>query len=119
MIRDDLAEWLHDSDPALRWQIQRDTLGVPEKVWQVTRTRVATEGFGAELLARQDTGGQRAGGAIFPAGWESDTDEPPPWTGTTWALKDLREWGVDAADLGDTAQWLKANPRWEYDDLPY
>ena len=90
MIRDDLAEWLHDSDPALRWQIQRDILGVPEKVWQVTRTRVATEGFGAELLARQDTGGQWAGGAIFPAGWESDTDEPPPWTGTTWTLKVIR-----------------------------
>jgi hypothetical protein len=34
-------------------------------------------------------------------------------------LKDLRDWGVDAVVLGDTAARLDANSRWEYDDLPY
>jgi len=119
MIRDNLAGWLLDSDPALRWQIERDLLGAPEEVWRATRARVATEGFGADLLARQDPDGQWAGGAFFPAGWDWDADEPQPWTATTWVLKDLREWGVDAAALGDTAQRLEANARWEYDDLPY
>lgn len=113
-----LIEWLLDSDPALRWQVERDLVAEPEHVWRATRARVATEGFGAELLAHQDADGQWAGGAFFPAGWEWDTDEPQSWTATTWALNDLREWGLDAAMLGDTAQRL-AKARWEYDDLLY
>ncbi|MEJ5913670.1 squalene cyclase [Pseudokineococcus sp. 1T1Z-3] len=114
-----LADWLLDSDPALRWQVERDLLGASEEVWRATRARVATEGLGAELLARQDADGQWAGGAYFPAGWDGSSGEPQPWTATTWVLNDLREWGLDAAVLGDTAQRLAANARWEYDDLPY
>lgn len=119
MISDSLADWLLDSDPALRWQVERDLVGAPEQVWQATRARVATEGFGADLLAVQDADGQWAGGAFFPAGWDWDADEPQPWTATTWVLKDLREWGLDAPALGDTVSRLAANARWEYDDLPY
>lgn len=119
MIEAELREWLLDSDPALRWQVERDLLGAPEEVWRATRARVATEGFGARLLAEQDADGQWAGGAFFPAGWDWASGEPQPWTATTWVLKDLREWGVDAAALGDTAQRLDAVARWEYDDLPY
>ncbi|MFT4296043.1 MAG: squalene cyclase [Micropruina sp.] len=113
-----LVDWLLDSDPALRWQVERDVVGASEDVWQATRARIATEGFGAELLARQDPDGQWAGGAFFPAGWDWDSGEPQPWTATTWVLKDLREWGLDASVLGDTADKLAA-ARWEYDDLPY
>jgi hypothetical protein len=117
-----LRAWLLDSDPALRWQVERDLLGAPPEVWQETRSRVAREGFGAALLARQDPDGQWAGGAFFPAGFfgSAEAGEPgQPWVATTWALKDLREWGADAAALGDTAARLAANSRWEYDDLPY
>ena len=63
----DLTAWLRDTDPALRWQVERDLLGEPPEVWQATRARVATEGFGARLLALQDADGQWAGGAFFPA----------------------------------------------------
>ncbi len=119
MIQTGLADWLRDSDPALRWQVERDVLGVPDQIWQATRAKVATEGFGAELLARQDPDGQWAGGAFFPAGWDWGGEEPQPWTATTWALNDLREWGLDASALGDTARRLQAHARWEYDDLPY
>jgi len=45
-----LADWLLDADPALRWQVERDLLGAPEADWAATRSRVATEGFGARLL---------------------------------------------------------------------
>jgi hypothetical protein len=45
--------------------------------------------------------------------------EGQPWTATTWTLKSLREWGVDASALADTAELLARNSRWEYDDLPY
>lgn len=118
---DDVTEWLLDSDPALRWQVERDVLHLPGDVWQATRARVASEGFGAELLARQDADGQWAGGAFFPAGFDFDTigTVGQPWTATTWTLNSLREWGLDPAALGDTAERLAANSRWEYDDLPY
>ena len=117
----ELIDWLLDSDPALRWQVERDVLGAPEEVWSATRARVATEGFGARLLALQDPDGQWAGGAFFPRNFkfEQMPVEGQPWTATTWSLNALREWGVDPSALGDTAQRLASNSRWEYDNLPY
>jgi hypothetical protein len=50
-------EWLLDSDPALRWQVERDVAQQPPEVWEATRKRIATEGFGARLLALQDSDG--------------------------------------------------------------
>ena len=117
-----VLDWLLDSDPALRWQVERDLAGAPPAMWNATRARVATEGFGALLLSKQDSDGQWAGDAYFPARFfgSAEADEPgQPWTATTWSLKDLREWGVDAAALAGTAEKLTANSRWEYDDLPY
>ncbi|WP_309135545.1 squalene cyclase [Cellulomonas sp.] len=116
-----LTDWLLDSDPALRWQVERDLLGLPPSVWEATRRRVATEGFGARLLALQDPDGQWAGGAYFPAGFDfaAVATQGQPWTATTWSLNALREWGVDADVLAGTAELLDQNARWEYDDLPY
>lgn len=114
----EVREWMLDTDPALRWQVERDIVGSPPEVWQATRARAATEGIGARTLALQDADGQWAGGAYFPSD-ASDDEEGQPWTSTTWALNALREWGVDAAELGDTAARLATNSRWEYNDLPY
>lgn len=125
MMSQGLTSWMLDSDPALRWQVERDLLHEPHNVWEATRTRVATEGYGARLLALQDPDGQWAGGAYFPAKGvhdpEPDDDEGQPWTATTWSLTALREWGLDAAVLQErrTAELLSQNCRWEYDDLPY
>ncbi|WP_210604949.1 squalene cyclase [Brevibacterium oceani] len=118
MIDTQLSDWLLDSDPALRWQVERDLLGADEATWQATRARVVHEGFGAELLSRQDADGQWAGGAFFPADFAFDDDRSQPWTATTWALKDLREWGAAASALEGTAEKLQS-ARWEYEDLPY
>ena len=115
-------DWLLDSDPALRWQVERDLLHAPPAVWEATRARVATEGVGAELLSHQDADGQWAGGAYFPAGYfgSAEAEEPgQPWVATTWTLKDLREAGLDAAVLPGTAELLARHSRWEYEDLPY
>lgn len=113
-----LITWMLETDPALRWQVERDLLQLPEEVWQATRARVATEGMGSRMLAHQDPDGQWAGGAYFPA--DASDDEPgQPWTATTWSLNALREWGLDAAVLGDTAERLDANAVWEYESLPY
>lgn len=61
-----LTTWLLDSDPALRWQVERDLLIEPPDVWESTRSRIATEGFGAQLLAKQDVDGQWAGARSSP-----------------------------------------------------
>jgi hypothetical protein len=120
------TSWLLDQDPALRWQVERDLLHEPAVVWEATRARVATDGFGARLLAHQDDDGRWAGGAFFPAdfdfhGPEARPEAGQPWTATTWSLNALREWGLDAAVLRDqrTAELLADNCRWEYDDSPY
>lgn len=118
MIDAQVSDWLLDSDPALRWQVERDLLHADETAWQTTKARVAEEGFGAELLTHQDPDGQWAGGAFFPADFSFDDATEQPWTATTWALKDLREWGLDASALDGTAEKLTA-VRWEYEDLPY
>lgn len=124
-IDGELLSWMLASDPALRWQVERDLAGEPESVWRATRTRVATEGMGARLLALQDEDGQWAGGAYFPTRSDPravnhpDDDRGQPYTATTWTLNTLREWGLDAAALAGTADTLAASSRWEYDDLPY
>lgn len=66
MITPELSDWLLDSDPALRWQVERDLLGADDAIWQETRARVEHEGFGAELLSHQDADGQWAGGVFSP-----------------------------------------------------
>jgi hypothetical protein len=57
-------KWLLDSDPAIRWQAMRDLTGEDSKTIAAERSRVASEGWGARLLALQS-----------PAGtWGSDKD---------------------------------------------
>ena len=121
MVADSLREWLIDSDPALRWQVERDIVNESPAIWEATRARVPTEGFGARLLALQDADGQWAGGAYFPAGFDGSAEPGQPWTATTWSLNSLREWGVDPAVLRSrrTAELLAENSRWEYENLPY
>ncbi|MEA5456186.1 squalene cyclase [Sinomonas sp. JGH33] len=124
IVAGSLAEWLLDTDPALRWQVERDLLGAPPAVWQATRRRVATEGFGARLLALQDPDGQWDGGAYFPGdfdfhGPEAAEGAGQPWTATTWSLNALREWGLDASALAGTAERLSTSSRWEYNQGPY
>src|SRR5439155_25563413 len=53
----DVHGWLLDSDPALRWQVLRDLLGAPPDEVAAERARVATEGWGARLLALQGADG--------------------------------------------------------------
>src|SRR5205807_9154369 len=64
-----VLDWLLDSDPAIRWQVLRDLVHAPSEVVAAERARVATEGWGARLLALQGEDGQWAGGACFPAGF--------------------------------------------------
>ncbi|WP_263312269.1 squalene cyclase [Brachybacterium atlanticum] len=127
MAPTDVVSWLLDTDPALRWQVERDLLDQPPEVWETTRARIPHEGFGARLLDHQDPEtGLWAGGAFFPAGFFDDPEnlELPgqPWTATTWSLTTLREWGMDPAPLIErgTAAKLAEHAHWEHDpSLPY
>ncbi len=50
-------KWLLDSDPAIRWQVMQDLTGEAPEAIAAERSRVATEGWGAQLLARQSPAG--------------------------------------------------------------
>ena len=54
MAPTDVVSWLLDTDPSLRWQVERDLLDQPPEVWEATRARIPHEGFGARLLDHQD-----------------------------------------------------------------
>jgi len=112
-VADSLIAWLLDSDPTLRWQVERDLMHERPDIWEPTRARIATEGFGSQLLELQGSDGQWAGGAFFPADFDFDNVEAAdgsgqPWTATTWTLNSLREWGLDSAVLRErrTAELL-------------
>jgi hypothetical protein len=51
-------KWLLDSDPAIRWQVMRDLTDETPNVIAAERSRVATEGWGAQLLAHQSPAGK-------------------------------------------------------------
>src|SRR4029077_21291 len=55
--RMDVVDWLLDSDPAIRWQVMRALADAPEEDVAAERARVATEGWGARLLALQKQDG--------------------------------------------------------------
>src|SRR6266705_2919029 len=55
-------KWLLDSDPAIRWQVMRDLTGEATNAIAAERSRVAAEGWGAQLLARQSLAGHWGGG---------------------------------------------------------
>jgi hypothetical protein len=54
-------KWLLDSDPAIRWQVMRDLTGEAPNAIAAERARVATEGWGAQLLALQSAAGNWGG----------------------------------------------------------
>ena len=54
-------KWLLDSDPAIRWQVMRDLTGEAPDAIAAERLRVATEGWGAQLLALQSPAGDWGG----------------------------------------------------------
>jgi len=56
-------KWLLDSDPAIRWQVMRDLTGESPHAIAAERSRIATEGWGAHLLARQSPAGHWGGAA--------------------------------------------------------
>jgi hypothetical protein len=105
-----VIEWLLDGDPAIRWQVMRDLTDAPAEAVAAERAKVATEGWGARLLALQASDGRWGGGTYMPL-----------WTSTTFTLLLLRELGLDPASEAArrAIDLVDVNARWEYDDLPF
>jgi hypothetical protein len=107
-----VTEWLLDSDPAIRWHVMRDLTDEPADVVSAERTRVAAEGWGAAVLARQDPGGT----------WDGDVFSPP-WTSSLNSLQLLRDLGVDpaGAETRRAIELVVANVHWQewFDSNPF
>ena len=90
-----VLKWLLDSDPAIRWQVMRDLTGESPEVIATERSRVATEGWGAQLLARQSFSGKWSGS---PRGWRDDLPkEHRDLIITLYSLVALMDLGLDPA----------------------
>ncbi len=113
--------WLLDSDPALRWQVLRDLTDTSAFEVATERARVATEGWGAQLLAFQGPDGQWDAGTYRP-GWV-DGSKPffDAWTATTYALLDLRNLGLepDSPQARHAVGLVRDNSRWEATDTVF
>ena len=120
-----VLDWLLDSDPAIRWQVLRDLVDAPAQVVTAERARVATEGWGARLLALQGEDGQWMGGALFPARKAgSDGGEQPkgqPWTATAYSLVSLYDFGVDPHfdEVRRAVAQVRDHCRWEHAGQPF
>jgi hypothetical protein len=83
MGHDAVLEWLLEGDPAIRWQAVRDLKGAGERTLLREQRRVATEGWGSQLLELQDPDGRWAKGIYNPK-----------LTSTTYTMVLLRGMGL-------------------------
>ena len=79
-----VMQWLLDSDPSIRWQVMRDLTDDPAEVVAAERSRVASEGWGAQLLGQQRPDGN----------WGDDI-ATPHWRSNLYTLLLLRYLGLD------------------------
>jgi hypothetical protein len=89
----EVIDWLMMGDPAIRWQVLRDLVDAPEAVVRKDRARVATEGWGARLMAEQHSSGTWAVGMSAEGGMYS-----PKWISTTYTMLLLRDLGLPPDD---------------------
>jgi hypothetical protein len=83
MLKKEVIEWLLGSDPSIRWQVLRDIQGEGIYTFIPERRKIATEGWGARLLAHQDANGLW-GGQLYNNKWLS----------TTYTMLLLRQMGL-------------------------
>lgn len=117
----DVIEYLMSGDPAIRWQVMRDLTDAAPDAVAAERAKVATEGWGARMLAEQGDDGRWDGGTYRP-GWV-DEDRPffDAWTATHFSLQSLAEFGVDPAapEVQRAVGLVRDNARWDFNGELY
>jgi hypothetical protein len=110
------VDWLLAGDPAIRWQALRDLTDAPAHEVAAERAKVASEGWGAQLLARQSADGQWGGDQSIPK-WTSS----PEWH-ALMSLFQLREFGLDPSSpqAQGAVELTAANVTWHWwDEHPF
>jgi hypothetical protein len=79
-----VTKWLLDSDPSIRWQVMRDLTDEPAELVAAERSRIASDGWGAQLLGLQQSDGT----------WGDDI-AAPKWASNLYSLLLLRAMGLD------------------------
>lgn len=82
-LNDETIHWLLKGDPAIRWQVMQDLLDTPDSEIESERAKTIQEGWGAQILAKQESNGQYGGGIYSPK-----------WISTTYSLLLLRRIGI-------------------------
>ena len=115
-----VLDWLLDGDPAIRWQALRDLADAPPAEVSAERARVATEGWGARLLALQGEDGLWEGGALFPAK-RTGLPKGQPWTATAYSLVLLQDFGIDPENetVRCAVARVRERARWEHAGQPF
>jgi hypothetical protein len=115
-----VLRWLLDSDPSIRWQVLRDLTDAPAEEVRAERARVASEGWGARMLALQGDDGQWDGGTFFPVPYDG-SEAGQPWTATTYSLLLLRDLGLDpgSEEARRAVAKVRENSRWEEGRQPF
>ena len=88
-LTDKTVQWLLEGDPAIRWQTLRDLAGATESAVERERKKIAREGWGERLLAKQHPSGRWAPGKGSDSGLYS-----PKWISTTYTMLTLRDFGL-------------------------
>jgi len=96
----EIIDWLLEGDPAVRWRVLAHLTDAPGAEVARERSRVATEGWGARLLAEQRPDG----------GWGEGVYSPK-WTSTTYTLLRLLWLGLPA---GHPAALRACDQLWEW-----
>ncbi|MGR0220076.1 hypothetical protein [Agromyces sp. ZXT2-6] len=106
---EDVIDWLLQADPAIGWQVRSDLLGQPADVVEAERARVATEGWGGDILALQSDDGYW-GGDVYGRRRERDT--------VMWTLQVLLRFGIDpgATSVREAIAKVRDGVRW-HDDV--
>ena len=104
--------WLLDTDPAIRWQVMRDLTDTPPETIAAERSRVATEGWGAQLLDLQQ-----------PDGTWGDGVAVPHWWSNLYTLVFLRDLGADPSSprVRQAIDLVRSHVTWgpEWGDAPF
>ncbi|MDB4893259.1 MAG: hypothetical protein JWL61_5114 [Gemmatimonadetes bacterium] len=109
---DPVIHWLLDSDPSIRWQVMRDLTDTPAEVVATERSRISSEGWGAQLLDQQRPDGQWGDGVSTPFWWSN-----------MYTLVFLRDMGLDPTSERARAaiDLVRRNVTWgpEFGDSPF